>query len=110
MVQPLTKVRVRHHQVDQPAVLGTRYTRNAQGAGLSGADGALGSVCVLTSTMWIPLKQHWFLGALACGHRTLNVRWLHWVTSNCPRMLTCGTTSAPDGFYTVWTALRKFAR
>jgi hypothetical protein len=42
MVQPLTKVRVRHHQVDQPTVLGTQYTRDTQGAGLTGADGALG--------------------------------------------------------------------
>jgi hypothetical protein len=42
LVQPITKVRVRHHQVDQPAVLGTRCTRHAQRARVSGADGALG--------------------------------------------------------------------
>ena len=42
MVQPLTKVRVRHHQVDQAAVLGTQCTWHAQRAGVSGADGALG--------------------------------------------------------------------
>jgi hypothetical protein len=42
LVQPLTKVRVRHHQIDQSAVLGTRCTRHAQRAGVSGADGALG--------------------------------------------------------------------
>src|SRR5450759_2448154 len=32
LAQPITKVRVRHHQVDQPAVLGTRCTRHAQRA------------------------------------------------------------------------------
>ena len=65
MVQPLTKVRVRHHQVDQPAILGTRYTRNAQGAGLCGADGALGLRLCSDLDHVDSLKQHWFLGALA---------------------------------------------
>lgn len=42
MVQLLAKVRVRHHQVDQPAVLGTRSTWHAQRACVSWAQGALG--------------------------------------------------------------------
>jgi hypothetical protein len=42
LVQPLTEVRVRHRQVHQRAVLRTRCTRHAQGAGVSGTDGALG--------------------------------------------------------------------
>ena len=42
MVQPLAKVRVRHRQIDQPAVLGTRYTWHAQRAFVSWAQGALG--------------------------------------------------------------------
>src|SRR5665647_1261212 len=42
LAQPITKVRVRHHQVDQPAVLGTRCTRHAQRARVSWAHGALG--------------------------------------------------------------------
>jgi hypothetical protein len=29
LVQPLAQVRVGHHQVDQPAVLGTQYTGHA---------------------------------------------------------------------------------
>jgi hypothetical protein len=51
LVQPITKVRVRHHQVDQPAVLGTRRTRHTQRAGVSGADGALG-------LRWCPHLDH----------------------------------------------------
>ena len=34
-MQLITKVRVRHHQVDQPAVPGTRCTRHAQRAGVT---------------------------------------------------------------------------
>ena len=59
-VQPLAKVRVRHHQVDQPAVLGTRYTRHAQRARVSGTDGALGHRLFSDLDHLDPLKQEWF--------------------------------------------------
>ena len=38
----ITQVGVRHHQVDQPAVVRTGCTGNAKGTGLAPADRALG--------------------------------------------------------------------
>jgi hypothetical protein len=75
LVQPITKVRLRHHQVDQSAVLGARCTRHAQRARVSWANGALGlrlcsnlghqdpsesSSCCPTSLLDLRILEHLF--------------------------------------------------
>lgn len=96
IVQPLTKVRVRHHQIDQPTVLGTRYTRNAQRARLTGTDGAL-RLRLFPDLDHVDSSETASVPPAASRVGTARSI-LGGVRASCPRMLASRMTSATDGY------------
>ena len=88
-MQRLTKLRVRHHQVDQAAVLGTGCTGQAQRAGVTGTDGAFGlRLCSgfshLDPSATVTVLISW---PLECGCPTSHGNWHRRVRSNGPRRI-----------------------
>jgi hypothetical protein len=75
LVPPITEIRVRYHQVDQPAFLRTRCTRHARGQGSPGRMGHLPGGVLPHLGQWLrPYMVESCQGHLpftAAGHRYL---------------------------------------